>query len=126
MKKIIVSTLLSSLLLTNTIFAKSDTEPTSKEVNKNAIEIATKKAENNQVKLIQEALNSLEITAKALKNLNGDNYLLALIVAQRSEQLARGSEPLLSQDYLNKHHIVKPVDIAIYEIAEDKLDFKLS
>jgi hypothetical protein len=69
MKKIIVSTLLSSLLLTNTIFAKSDTEPTSKEVSKNAIEIATKKAENNQVKLIQEALNSLEITAKALKNL---------------------------------------------------------
>jgi DNA-directed RNA polymerase subunit K/omega len=67
-----------------------------------------------------------QIIAKALKNLNGDNYLLALIVAQRSEQLARGSEPLLSQDYLNKHHIVKPVDIAIYEIAEDKLDFKLS
>jgi ribonuclease HII len=69
MKKIIVSTLLSSLLLTNTIFAKSDTELTSKEVSKNAVEIATKKAENNQVKLIQEALNSLEIAAKALKNL---------------------------------------------------------
>jgi len=61
----------SNLSITNenTIFAKSDTEPTSKEVSKNAIEIATKKAENNQVKLIQEALNSLEITAKALKNL---------------------------------------------------------
>jgi ribonuclease HII len=69
MKKIIVSTLLSSLLLTNTIFAKSDTELTSKEVSKNAVEIATKKAENNQVKLIQEALNSLEIATKALKNL---------------------------------------------------------
>jgi DNA-directed RNA polymerase subunit K/omega len=67
-----------------------------------------------------------QIIAKALNNLKGDNYLLALIVAQRSEQLAKGSEPLLSREYMKRHQIIKPVDIAIHEIAEDKLDYKVS
>ena len=67
-----------------------------------------------------------QIIAKALDNLNGDNYLLALVVAQRSEQLARGSKPLLSKEYLKKYQIIKSVDIAIHEIAEDKLDYKVS
>ena len=72
MNKIIVSTLLSSLLLTGSLMAKSDTELTSKEVNKNATELATKKVNDNKVKLIKEALSSLEIAGKALQNLEAN------------------------------------------------------
>ncbi len=69
MKKILTSTILSSLLFTGTLMAKSDTELTSKELGKNAVEVATKKASDNKVKLIKEALSSLEIASKALQNL---------------------------------------------------------
>lgn len=67
MKKTILSTLLSSLLLTTAIYAQSDLS--SKEVSKQATLKATSEAKHNQVNLVQEALNSLELTAKALQNL---------------------------------------------------------
>jgi hypothetical protein len=73
MNKIIVSTLLSSLLLTGSLMAQSNTELTSKEVNKNATELATKKVQDNKVELIKEALSSLEISSKALQNLEENN-----------------------------------------------------
>jgi len=69
MKKIIFSTLLSSLLLTGTIVADTNTSLSSKELSKKATQQETKKIKDNKVKLIEEALGSLNLSAKALKNL---------------------------------------------------------
>ncbi|EHE0558857.1 DNA-directed RNA polymerase subunit omega [Campylobacter upsaliensis] len=58
-----------------------------------------------------------EVTAKALEKMGNDRYRLALVVAQRAEQLANGAVPLVSLDK-NK---IKFADIALFEIAEDKI-----
>jgi len=69
MKKIIFSTLLSSLLLTGTLVADTNTSLSSKELSKKATQQETKKIKDNKVKLIEEALSSLNLSSKALKNL---------------------------------------------------------
>ncbi len=60
-----------------------------------------------------------KITADALDNMNNDRYLLSIAVAKRVEQLSAGAEPEIDIDK-NKY---KFADIALMEIAEDKLDF---
>ena len=70
MKKVLLSTLVSSLLLTSIAFADSNKTLTSKEVCDSATKVETTKTKNSQVKLVQEALSSLELTHKALVNLN--------------------------------------------------------
>jgi DNA-directed RNA polymerase subunit omega len=61
-----------------------------------------------------------KITAEALKNMDNDRYLLSIAVAKRVEQLSSGAEPTISVDK-SKY---KFSDIALMEIAENKLDFK--
>lgn len=58
-----------------------------------------------------------EITARALEKMGNDRYRLSLVVAKRAEQLAQGASPLVDLDK-NKF---KLADIALYEIAEDKI-----
>lgn len=58
-----------------------------------------------------------QITAKALKLLDGDRYKLALVVAKRADQLSSGHEPLIVVD----KNRVKLTDIAIMEVAEGKV-----
>ncbi|AJC87562.1 DNA-directed RNA polymerase subunit omega [Campylobacter insulaenigrae] len=58
-----------------------------------------------------------QVAAQALKKMKDDRYKLALVVAKRAEELANGSEPLVNLDK-NKY---KYTDIALYEIAEDKI-----
>ncbi len=61
-----------------------------------------------------------QITAKALENLNQDRYLLAKAVGKRAEALSQGATPLVDMD-IKKH---KATDIALYEIAEGKLNIE--
>jgi ribonuclease HII len=73
MKKTLLSTLVSTLLLTS--YSMADTNTTtlsSKEVSAQATKIATQNAKNRQVKLVKEALSSLELSAKALNALNNN------------------------------------------------------
>jgi len=65
MKNILLSTLLSSLLLSSGLYAKSDIK-TVNEVSKSAVKKGTQDALANQTKLIQEAINSLQYTHEAL------------------------------------------------------------
>ncbi|MCW1361073.1 DNA-directed RNA polymerase subunit omega [Campylobacter sp. US33a] len=58
-----------------------------------------------------------EVAAKALKKMNDDRYKLSLVVAKRAEELANGALPLVDLDK-NKY---KFSDIALYEIAEEKI-----
>ena len=58
-----------------------------------------------------------EIAAKALQRMNNDRYKLSLSVAKRAEDLANGAMPLVDMDKNN----YKFADIALVEIAEDKL-----
>ncbi len=59
------------------------------------------------------------INAKALERYNFDRYLLAKAVGKRAEQLRRGThKPLVDMDIKE----YKATDIAIYEIAEGKLE----
>ncbi|BEK37348.1 DNA-directed RNA polymerase subunit omega [Campylobacter coli] len=58
-----------------------------------------------------------EIAAKALERMGDDRYRLSLVVAKRAEQLADGVAPLVDVDK-NKF---KFADIALYEIAENKI-----
>ena len=62
-----------------------------------------------------------QITAKALKNVNFDRYLLASAVGKRAEELARGAQPLVELDPKK----VKYADIALNEIAEGKISVTL-
>ena len=61
-----------------------------------------------------------KIAADALKNMNDDRYLLSIAVAKRVEQLSSGDEPLVDVDK-NRY---KFADIALMEIAQNKLDLK--
>ncbi|PID48352.1 MAG: DNA-directed RNA polymerase subunit omega [Proteobacteria bacterium] len=58
-----------------------------------------------------------KITAKALKQLDGDRYKLSLIVSKRAEELSAGAKILVKAD-TNK---VKLTDIAIMEVAQGKI-----
>ncbi len=55
-----------------------------------------------------------KIISKALENAQDDQYILALMVSQRSNQLAEGADPLVKMDTKK----MKLTDIALYEIAE--------
>jgi hypothetical protein len=128
MQKIIISTLLSSLLLTGSLMAKSDTELSSKEVNKNATEMATKKVNDTKVVLIKEALSSLEISAKALKNLEDNkkdeakkNIELALgkleviLASKKVPKLLPIENRLIVKNFVGG---AKEVDIALEEVKK--------
>ncbi|TXE81516.1 DNA-directed RNA polymerase subunit omega [Campylobacter peloridis] len=58
-----------------------------------------------------------QVAAKALRKMKDDRYKLALVVAKRAEELANGAEILVDLDK-SKY---KYTDIALYEIAEDKI-----
>ncbi len=60
-----------------------------------------------------------KIISNALANANDDSYILSIMVAQRSNQLAEGAEPLIKADK-NK---TKLTDIALMEIAEGLIEF---
>ncbi len=60
-----------------------------------------------------------QITADALKNMNDDRYLLSIAVSKRVEELGAGAEPVID---INKNKY-KYTDIALMEIAQNKLDF---
>jgi hypothetical protein len=70
MKKTLLSTLVASLLLTSFATADSHKNLTSKEVAVQATKTATADAKSHQVKLVQEALKSLELASKAVVDLN--------------------------------------------------------
>ncbi|ASQ30916.1 DNA-directed RNA polymerase, omega subunit [Campylobacter avium LMG 24591] len=61
--------------------------------------------------------NMEEIVAQALAKVDNDRYKLSLVVAKRAEELANGAAPKVNLDK-NK---VKCADIALIEIAQDKL-----
>jgi hypothetical protein len=86
MKKILLSTLAASLLLTSFATAENNKTLTSKEVSAKATKNATKKANDNKVKLVQEALSSLDLSAKALKELDENK----VDDAKKSIELALG------------------------------------
>jgi len=62
-----------------------------------------------------------QITAKALEKYNFDRYLLSKAVGKRAKELTNGAEPLVDMDI--KEH--KATDIAIFEIAEGKIEVEL-
>ncbi len=76
MRKIFISTLIASSLLGTSLFAKDDTplkitsKQTTKEVSKKAVRDAQADAQNSQVKLVKEAIDSLHLTAKTLADLD--------------------------------------------------------
>jgi DNA-directed RNA polymerase subunit omega len=67
-----------------------------------------------------------KVLSRALESVDGDTYLLSIVVAKRSEQLSNGDEPLLDEEFLKSNQLVKPADIALYEVAENLLDYKIS
>jgi DNA-directed RNA polymerase subunit omega len=62
-----------------------------------------------------------QVTAKALERVNQDRYLLSKAVGRRAEELNSGAEPLVEMD-INQY---KATDIALYEIAEGKLNVEI-
>ena len=58
-----------------------------------------------------------KLTAKALKMVNFDRYLLASAVGKRAEELANGAEAKVELDPKK----FKYTDIALHEIAEGKI-----
>jgi DNA-directed RNA polymerase subunit omega len=65
-----------------------------------------------------------EVLSRALENVNGDLYLLSMIIAKRSEQISNGNTPLI--EVTKELEELKPVDLALYELAENKLEWKIS
>lgn len=99
MKKSIISILVSSLLLTNIAMADSTKTLTTKEVTTQAKVAATQEAKNSKVKLIDEAIKSLNLSAKALlalENKNSDE-------AKKDIELALGKlEAILAAEHTPK------------------------
>ena len=58
-----------------------------------------------------------QMTAKALKNVSYDRYLLAVAVGKRAEELSSGAKALIDYDPRRS----KYADIALQEIAEGKI-----
>jgi hypothetical protein len=120
MKKIILSTITASMLLTGAVYA--DTEVSNKvsvkEANVAASNSAKKDAKSGQAKLAKEALKSLELTVQALKDLEDNNS----DAARKNIELALGKlEVILSAEDAPK---LLPVDnqIKVYNFlgsAED-------
>ncbi|MDR3347314.1 MAG: DNA-directed RNA polymerase subunit omega [Helicobacteraceae bacterium] len=61
-----------------------------------------------------------QITAEALKQTDGDRYLLSVSVAKRVSQLQGGAKPMIAVE-----KIEKPVDIALKEIAAGLIEIKV-
>jgi len=76
MKNILLSTLLSSLLLSSGLYAKSEIKSVN-EVNKSAVKKGTQDALANQKKLIKEAITSLQYTHEALVALDKKDKVTA-------------------------------------------------
>jgi len=75
MQKILLSTLLSSLLLTTSIFADSNTTQSVKSSSDKNITSTSNvmvKAKSHQAKLVNEALKSLALSTKALQEINNN------------------------------------------------------
>ncbi len=70
MRKTVLSVIVSSLIFTNIAMADNNKTLTSQEVSDKATKVETERVKNSQVKLVQEALNSLKLSAKALSDLN--------------------------------------------------------
>jgi len=62
-----------------------------------------------------------KIVADALKNVDNDRYLLAKAIGKRANALSNGAAPLVDMDIKKS----KATDIALYEIAEGKLQVSL-
>jgi len=62
-----------------------------------------------------------KIVAQALQHVNNDRYLLAKAIGKRANELSSGAAPLVEMDI--KRH--KATDIALYEIAEGKLNISV-
>lgn len=93
MKKTLLSTLVASMLWTTFVTADTNSTLTSQEVSHKATTNATKTADNNKVKLVQEALTSLNLSSKALKELNANR----VDEAKKNIELALGKlEAILS------------------------------
>lgn len=56
-----------------------------------------------------------QIISKALKTVDGDGYVLSLMVAKRANEIKAGSKILIDGVTLDKH---KTCDIALMEIAD--------
>jgi len=62
-----------------------------------------------------------KIVAEALKCVDNDRYLLAKAIGKRANEISQGSEPLVDMDIKK----CKATDIALYEIAEGKLQVSI-
>ncbi len=99
MKKTLLSTLVSTLLLSSLATAGEHKNLTSQEVSAKATQVATKKAKDNKVKLVQEALESLKLSAKAVDELNQNK----VDDAKKSIELALGKlESILVAEHTPK------------------------
>ncbi len=99
MKKTLLSTLVSTLLLSSLATADEHKNLTSQEVSAKATQKATKKAKDNKVKLVQEALESLKLSAKAVDELNNNK----VEEAKKSVELALGKlESILASEHTPK------------------------
>lgn len=61
-----------------------------------------------------------EIAAKALEKTGNDRYILSNLVFARTRELSNGAKPLVDGVDLKTH---KLADIAMMEIAQDKITF---
>jgi ribonuclease HII len=126
MKKVLLSTLVSSILIASTLSADSNKTPTSKEVSLKATEAATKKAENDKVKLIDEALNSLKLASKALADLENKKVddakkdiklalgeLEAILASEKSPKLLPIENRMVVKNFVGS---AKDVEAAIKEV----------
>jgi len=130
MKKIFLSTLVSSFLFTSVATAENNASNTmsSKEVSAHATQVATMNAKNHQVKLVQEAINSLKLSAKALADLNAKKpeeakkdielalgKLEAILTLKDTPKLLPIENRMLVKNFIGS---AKDVEVAIEEVKK--------
>ncbi len=129
MRKLLLSTIASSLLFTTiTVADTNGTMLTSKQVSQKATQDETARVEHNQVKLVQEAIKSLELSAKALKSLNENNpkeakknielalgKLEAILSAEKTPKLLPIENRILVKNFAGT---AKDVDTALEQVKK--------
>ena len=104
MKKILLSTLVSSLLFSSLATADASKNLSSKEVSTQATKTATKDANEHQMDLVKEALQSLELSAKAIEQIDNKK----IDEAKKSVEQALGKlESILASEKVPK---LLPID----------------
>jgi len=126
MRKVLLSLLTSSLILTGTVGADENTSISSNEISTKAMQKETQRVNNKKEQLVKEALSSLKLSADALMKLDNNKTqeakkdielalgkLESILVAEDTPKLLAIDQKVVIKDFIGS---AKDVEIVIKDV----------